>query len=106
MRNFTGSQEFDDTLPTGEGSLEAGLSIEPERLAAAMREWVTKRGKGNGKPENPNSNDGGRAEVSRRMIGALQRSSPEEFGSSPKLGRRLAGMVSRRFGAAQQSRCV
>jgi hypothetical protein len=40
------------------------------------------------------------------MIGALQRSSPEEFGSSPKLGRRLAAMVSRRFGAAQQSRCV
>ena len=50
MRNFTGSQEFDDTLPTGEGSLEAGLSIEPERLAAAMSEWFTKRGKGNGKP--------------------------------------------------------
>ena len=45
-----GSQEFDDTLPTGEGSLEAGLSIEPERLAAAMSEWFTKRGKGNGKP--------------------------------------------------------
>ena len=50
MRNFTGSGEFDDTLPTGEGSLEAGLSIEPERLAAAMSEWFTKRGKGNGKP--------------------------------------------------------
>jgi hypothetical protein len=25
MRNFTGSAEFDDTLPTGEGMLEAGL---------------------------------------------------------------------------------
>jgi hypothetical protein len=50
MRNFTGSGEFDDTLPTGEGQLETGLSIEPERLAAAMSEWFTKRGKGNGKP--------------------------------------------------------
>ena len=50
MRNFTGSQEFDDTLPTGEGTLEAGLSVQPERLAAAMSEWFTKRGKGNGKP--------------------------------------------------------
>lgn len=50
MRNFTGSSEFDDTLPTGEGMLEAGLSIDPERLAAAMSEWFTKRGKGNGKP--------------------------------------------------------
>jgi hypothetical protein len=50
MRNFTGSGEFDDTLPTGEGSLETGLSIELERLAAAMSEWFTKRGKGNGKP--------------------------------------------------------
>jgi hypothetical protein len=50
MRNFTGSAEFDDTLPTGEGRLEAGLSVEPERLAAAMSEWFTKRGKGNGRP--------------------------------------------------------
>jgi hypothetical protein len=48
MRNFTGSAEFDDTLPTGEGTLEAGLSVDPERLAAAMGEWFTKRGKGNG----------------------------------------------------------
>jgi hypothetical protein len=50
MRNFTGSGEFDDTLPTGEGSLEAGLTIDPQRLAAAMSEWLTKRGKGNGQP--------------------------------------------------------
>jgi hypothetical protein len=50
MRNFTGSAEFDDTLPTGEGKLEAGLNVEPGRLAAAMSEWLTKRGKGNGKP--------------------------------------------------------
>ena len=50
MRNFTGSAEFDDTLPTGEGLLEAGLTVEPARLAAAMSEWYTKRGKGNGQP--------------------------------------------------------
>ena len=50
MRNFTGSPEFDDTLPTGEGQLEAGLSVEPGRLAAAMSEWFTKRGKGDGMP--------------------------------------------------------
>ena len=50
MRNFTGSAEFDDTLPTGEGMLEAGLKVDPERLAAAIGEWLTKRGKGNGKP--------------------------------------------------------
>jgi len=48
MRNFTGSGEFDDTLSTGEGRLEAGLSVDPERLAAAMSDWFTKRGKGNG----------------------------------------------------------
>jgi hypothetical protein len=48
MRNFTGSPEFDDTLPTSEGMLEAGLSVQPERLAAAMSEWFTRRGKGNG----------------------------------------------------------
>lgn len=46
MRNFTGSAEFDDTLPTGEGRLEAGLSVDPSRLADAMSDWFTKRGKG------------------------------------------------------------
>ena len=50
MRNFTGAAEFDDTLPTGEGSMEASLRVDPLRLAAAMSEWFTKRGKGNGKP--------------------------------------------------------
>jgi hypothetical protein len=50
MRNFTGSGEFDDTLPTGEGELEAGLKVEASRLAAEMSDWFTKRGKGNGKP--------------------------------------------------------
>jgi hypothetical protein len=50
MRNFTGSAEFDDTLPTGEGQMEAGLRVDPQRLAAAMSDWFTKRGKGNGRP--------------------------------------------------------
>jgi hypothetical protein len=49
MRNFTGSAEFDDTLPIGEGTMEASLRVDPQRLAAAMGEWLTKRGKGNGK---------------------------------------------------------
>jgi len=50
MRNFTGFAEFDDTLPIAEGQLEAGLRIDPARLAAAMSEWFTKRGKGDGRP--------------------------------------------------------
>lgn len=50
MRNFTGSAEFDDTLPTGEGRIEAGLRVDPARLAQAFEEWLNKRGKGNGKP--------------------------------------------------------
>ncbi len=48
MRNFTGSVEFDDTLPLGDGRLEAGLRVDLERLAAAMSDWFTKRGKGQG----------------------------------------------------------
>lgn len=48
MRNFTGSAEFDDTLPIADGRLEAGLAVDPARLAAAMSEWFTKRGKGSG----------------------------------------------------------
>ena len=50
MRNFTGSAEFDDTLPTGEGQLEAGFRVQQERLAEALSAWLTKRGKGNGQP--------------------------------------------------------
>lgn len=50
MRNFTGSAEFDDTLPTAEGRLEASLRVDPARLATALGEWLTKRGKGNGRP--------------------------------------------------------
>jgi len=50
MRNFTGSAEFDDTLPVAEGRLEASLRVDPSRLAMAMSEWFTKRGKGNGQP--------------------------------------------------------
>ncbi len=48
MRNFTRAGEFDDTLPTGEGRLEAGLRVDPARLAVAMSEEFTKRGKGDG----------------------------------------------------------
>lgn len=50
MRNFTNAQEFDDTLPTGEGRLEASFRVDPDHLAAALGEWLTKRGKGNGQP--------------------------------------------------------
>lgn len=48
MRNFTNAAEFDDTLPTGDGTMEAGFHVEPARLAAALSEWLTQRGKGNG----------------------------------------------------------
>ena len=50
MRNFTGQAEFDDTLPTGDGALEAGFRVSPARLAEAMSEWFTRRGKGEGQP--------------------------------------------------------
>lgn len=50
MRNFTGAAEFDDTLPVADGLLEAGSRVAPERLAGALAEWLTRRGKGNGRP--------------------------------------------------------
>jgi hypothetical protein len=50
MRNFTGRAEFDDTLPIGDGLLEAGFHVHPERLAQAMSAWFTQRGKGDGQP--------------------------------------------------------
>ena len=45
MRNFTGSAEFDDTLPVADGEMEASLKVNPERFAAAFGEWLKKRGK-------------------------------------------------------------
>lgn len=50
MRNFTGQAEFDDTLPTADGRLEAGFQVSPDRLAAALSSWFTQRGKGDGQP--------------------------------------------------------
>ena len=50
MRNFTGAAAFDDTLPLAEGRIEASFCVEPSRLANALAEWLTKRGKGNGQP--------------------------------------------------------
>lgn len=48
MRNFTNSAEFDDTLPTGDGRLEASFRLTPERFAEGLRAWLTQRGKGEG----------------------------------------------------------
>jgi len=48
MRNFTNAAEFDDTLPIADGLMEAGLRVSSERLAAALGEWLTRRGKGGG----------------------------------------------------------
>jgi len=50
MRNFTGSAEFDDTLPVSEGLIEAGFRVELSHLAHAMGAWLTQRGKGGGEP--------------------------------------------------------
>jgi hypothetical protein len=50
MRNFTGAAEFDDTLPVTDGRMEAGLSVDSQRLAAALEEWLVRTGKSGGKP--------------------------------------------------------
>jgi hypothetical protein len=48
MRNFTNSAEFDDTLPVGEGRVEASFRLTPEGFAAGLQAWLTQRGKGGG----------------------------------------------------------
>lgn len=44
MRNFTNDAVFDDTLPVGDGLLEAGLRVPLERLQAAMEDWFRRKG--------------------------------------------------------------
>jgi hypothetical protein len=50
MRNFTNSAEFDDTLPVGDGRVEASFRLSPERFAEGLAAWLTQRGKGAGQP--------------------------------------------------------
>jgi hypothetical protein len=50
MRNFTRAAEFDDTLPLGDGRIEASYRVQLDRLASALGDWLTQRGKGQGQP--------------------------------------------------------
>lgn len=44
MRNFTNDAVFDDTLPLGDGLLEAGWRVPLDRLQAAMEDWFRRKG--------------------------------------------------------------
>ncbi len=44
MRNFTNDALFDDTLPLGDGLLEAGLLVPIDRLQPAMENWFRRKG--------------------------------------------------------------
>jgi hypothetical protein len=50
MRNFTNSAEFDDTLPVGDGEIEASYRLTPQRFSEGLGAWITQRGKGDGHP--------------------------------------------------------
>jgi hypothetical protein len=44
MRNFTNDAVFDDTLPVGDGLLEAGRRVPLDRLQPAMEDWFRRKG--------------------------------------------------------------
>jgi hypothetical protein len=44
MRNFTNDAIFDDTLPVGDGLLEAGYRVPLEQLRSSMEEWFRRKG--------------------------------------------------------------
>jgi hypothetical protein len=44
MRNFTNDAVFDDTLPAGDGQLEAGHRVPLDRLQTAMEDWFRRKG--------------------------------------------------------------
>lgn len=50
MRNFTNAAEFDDTLPVGDGRMEASFRLTPKRFGEGLAAWLTQRGKGEGQP--------------------------------------------------------
>jgi hypothetical protein len=43
MRNFTNDQVFDDTIPAGDGLLEAGARVPIERLRESMEDWFRRK---------------------------------------------------------------
>ena len=43
MRNFTNDAVFDDTLPGGDGLLEAGHRVPTIRLQSAMEYWFRRK---------------------------------------------------------------
>lgn len=43
MRDFTGCSAFDETLPAGDGKLEASFRVDPEELKAQFEEWLRGR---------------------------------------------------------------
>lgn len=43
MRNFTNDAVFDDTLPAGDGLLEAGHRVPLARLQTAMEDWFRRK---------------------------------------------------------------
>jgi hypothetical protein len=44
MRNFTNDAVFDDTLPVGDGVMEAGHRVPLDRLQPAMENWFQRKG--------------------------------------------------------------
>lgn len=44
MRNFTNDAIFDDTLPAGDGLLEAGYRVPLDQLRESMAEWFRRKG--------------------------------------------------------------
>jgi hypothetical protein len=44
MRNFTNDPGFDDTLPVGDGLLEAGARVPLDRLRSSMEDWFRRKG--------------------------------------------------------------
>jgi len=49
MRSFTGRSGFDETLPVGDGCLEAGFRVDLEALRIDMEAWFTRKF-GDGRP--------------------------------------------------------
>ncbi len=43
MRNFIGLSEFDETLVTGEGELEAGFAVTAEQIQEHFEKWLRGR---------------------------------------------------------------
>ena len=89
MRNFTGDAQFDDTLPVGEGTIEAGFRVSDVQLAEAMAAELREKPRATSRGSASPAGERARLNVTRALQTAIRTIARD----CPVLGRHLETSV-------------